>query len=72
MVNIGVRVGQFSIIKWVSFQLTNTISEQFGDGYTFVRAYNAFENGELRIIAKDAQGFEHRYILVDGKLIEKP
>lgn len=48
------------------------ISEQLGDGYTFVKAYNAFENGELRIIAKDALGCEHRYILVDGKLTEKP
>ena len=48
------------------------IDEQLGDGYTFVKVYNAFENGELRIIAKDAQGCEHRYILVDGELTEKP
>ena len=48
------------------------INEQLGDGYTFVKVYNAFENGELRIIAKDAQGCEHRYILTDGKLTEKP
>ena len=27
------------------------IDEQLGDGYTFVKVYNAFENGELRIIA---------------------
>ncbi|NLI70627.1 MAG: hypothetical protein GX364_07175 [Firmicutes bacterium] len=48
------------------------ISEQLGGGYTFVKVYNAFENGELRIIAKDTQDYEHRYILVDGKLMEKP
>jgi hypothetical protein len=48
------------------------VKEQLGDGYTFTKAYNAFENGELRIIAKDERGFEHRYILVDGKLTEKP
>ncbi|MDR1002939.1 MAG: hypothetical protein LBL82_06705 [Oscillospiraceae bacterium] len=48
------------------------IKEQLGEGYTFVKAYNAFENGELRIIAKDERGFEHRYILIDGKLVEKP
>jgi hypothetical protein len=48
------------------------INEQLGDGYTFVKVYNAFENGELRIIAKDTQGCEHRYILTDGKLTEKP
>ena len=48
------------------------ISEQLGAGYAFMKAYNAFENGELRIIAKDAQDYEHRYILVDGELTEKP
>jgi hypothetical protein len=48
------------------------IKEQLGDGYAFVKAYNAFENGELRIIAKDGSGFEHRYILKDGRLAEKP
>jgi hypothetical protein len=48
------------------------IREQLGGGYSFVKAYNAFENGELRIIAKDADGREHRYILVDGRLTEKP
>lgn len=48
------------------------IGEQLGNGYTFVKAYNAFENGELRIIVKDVLGYEHRYILVDGKLTEKP
>jgi hypothetical protein len=48
------------------------IKEQLGEGYTFVKAYNAFENGELRIIAKDERGFEHRYILIDGQLTEKP
>jgi hypothetical protein len=32
------------------------IAEQLGGGYSFVKAYNAFENGGLRIIAKDPQG----------------
>jgi hypothetical protein len=50
----------------------NMITEQLGEGYTFVKAYTAFENGELRIIAKDEQGHEHRYILIDGRLTEKP
>jgi hypothetical protein len=48
------------------------VKEQLGDSYAFVKAYNGFENGELRIIAKDASGFEHRYILKDGQLVEKP
>jgi hypothetical protein len=47
------------------------INDQLGNEFTFIKAYNAFENGELRIIAKDPQGYEHRYILVDGKLTEK-
>ena len=49
-----------------------TVKEQLGEGFTFTKAYNAFENGELRIIAKDERGFEHRYILADGQLTEKP
>jgi hypothetical protein len=54
------------------------IKTQLGDGFTFVKAYNAFENGELRIIAKDKGGREHRYILIDAgspcgsRLTEKP
>ncbi|MDR3349315.1 MAG: hypothetical protein LBO03_06895 [Acidaminococcales bacterium] len=48
------------------------VKEQLGEGFTFKKAYNAFENGELRIIATDAYGREHRYLLVDGKLTEKP
>ncbi|GHU53737.1 hypothetical protein FACS1894132_06760 [Clostridia bacterium] len=48
------------------------IKEQLGNGYTFTKAYNAFENGELRIIAEDESGWEHRYILIDGQLTEKP
>jgi hypothetical protein len=48
------------------------IKTQLGDGFTFVKAYNAFENGELRIIAKDENDREHRYILIDGQLTEKP
>lgn len=48
------------------------IREQLGEGCRFIKAYNAFENGELRIIAADKTGREHRYILVDGKLTEKP
>lgn len=36
--------------------VNDTVKEQLGDGYTFVKACNAFENGEL---------------LVDGKLTEK-
>jgi hypothetical protein len=48
------------------------VKEQLGNGYTFVKAYNAFENGEVRIIAKDTSGREHRYILIDGRLTEKP
>jgi hypothetical protein len=48
------------------------VKEQLGEGYTFKKAYNAFESGELRIIATDAGGHEHRYILIDGRLTEKP
>ena len=48
------------------------IREQLGEGWRFIKAYNAFENGEMRIIAADETGREHRYILVDGKLTEKP
>jgi hypothetical protein len=48
------------------------IKEQLGDKYTFVKAYNAFENGGLRIIARDVKGCEYRYILAGGKLTEKP
>ena len=48
------------------------IKEQLGEGCRFIKAYNAFENGELRIIAADKTGREHRCILVDGKLTEKP
>jgi hypothetical protein len=48
------------------------VKEQLGEGYTFLKAYNAFENSELRIIAKDSDGREHRYILTDGRLTEKP
>ncbi len=48
------------------------IKEQLGEGFTFKKAYNAFENGELRIIATDERGYEHRYILIDGRLTEKP
>lgn len=59
-------------IRLLPSAITDTVKEQLGDGYTFVKAYNAFENGELRIIAMDERGFEHRYILVDGKLTEKP
>lgn len=48
------------------------VKEQLGEGFAFKKAYNAFENGELRIIAEDADGHEHRYILKGGKLTEKP
>jgi hypothetical protein len=54
------------------------VKEQLGEGYTFSRAYTAFENGELRIIATDENGNEHRYILKDdgnpagSQLTEKP
>jgi hypothetical protein len=48
------------------------VKEQLGEGFTFKKTYNAFENGELRIVAEDVNGHEHRYILVDGKLTEKP
>jgi hypothetical protein len=48
------------------------VKEQLGEEFTFVKAYNAFENGEIRVIAKDVRGFEHRYILIDGRLTEKP
>ncbi|WP_164919107.1 hypothetical protein [Caproiciproducens sp. NJN-50] len=48
------------------------IKEQLGEGCRFIKAYNAFESGELRIIAADETGREHRYILVGGKLTEKP
>ena len=57
--------------------MTNTdyqklIKEQLGDNLTFKKAYNAFENGELRIIVTDERGYEHRYILINGQLTEKP
>jgi len=48
------------------------VKEQLGENYTFKKAYNAYESGELRIIVVDENGREHRYILVDGKLTEKP
>ncbi len=48
------------------------VKEQLGEGFSFKKAYNAFENGELRIIATDERGCEHRYILIDGRLTEKP
>lgn len=48
------------------------IKEQLGESFTFKKVYNAFENGELRIIATDEQGYEYRYILLNGKLTEKP
>ena len=32
------------------------IREQLGEGWRFIKAYNAFENGELRIIAADETG----------------
>ncbi len=48
------------------------IKEQLGDGFTYERAYNAFESGELRIIATDERGYEHRYILINNQLTEKP
>lgn len=48
------------------------IQTQLGTGYTFLKAYSAFENNELRIIAKDPNGYEHRYILTDDRLTEKP
>jgi len=48
------------------------VKEQLGEKHTFKKAYNAFESGELRIITTDEQGREHRYILTDGRLTEKP
>jgi hypothetical protein len=48
------------------------IKGQLGEGFTFKKAYNAFEDGEVRIIAEDADGREHRYVLVGVKLTEKP
>jgi hypothetical protein len=48
------------------------VKAQLGDGYAFKKAYTAFENGEVRIIAADADGREHRYIIIDGRLTEKP
>ena len=48
------------------------VKEQLGNGYSFKKAYNAAENGELRIIATDENDREHRYIIKDGKLTEKP
>ena len=48
------------------------IKEQLGESFAFKKAYNAFENDELRIIAEDDDGYEHRYILKGGKLTEKP
>lgn len=47
------------------------VKEQLGNCYRFIKAYRAFENNELRIIAKGPKGYEHRYILIDGQLTEK-
>lgn len=69
--NLGVVFGEDEI-RLLPSSINDMVKEQLGDGYTFSKAYNAFENGELRIIAEDADGHEHRYILVDGKLTEKP
>lgn len=46
------------------------IKEQLGEGFAFKKAYNAFENGELRIIATDERGYEHRYILI-GRSVDR-
>ena len=59
-------------IRLLPSPMNDTVKEQLGDGYTFAKAYNAFENGELRIIATDDRGYEHRYTLINGRLIEKP
>ena len=53
------------------------VKAQLGDGYAFVKAYNAFENGELRIIVSlPGEQFETRYIIhfegEDVKLEHRP
>jgi hypothetical protein len=48
------------------------INEQLGENYKFLKAYHGFEDNELRIIAQDENGWEHRYIIIDGRLVEKP
>ena len=48
------------------------VKEQLGEKYRFKKSYTASENSELRIIAEDKNGREYRYIIVDGKLTEKP
>ncbi len=69
--HLGVVFGEDEI-RLLPSSINDMVKEQLGDGYTFSKAYNAFENGELRIIVKDENGFEHRFILKDGQLTEKP
>ena len=47
------------------------VKEQLGENYSFKKSYNAYESGELRVIATDEYGREYRYIIVDGRLVEK-
>lgn len=51
--------------------LQSLIKDRLGDGYTFKKAYGAFEDGELRVIVSDAEDIQHCYALVDGELVER-
>jgi hypothetical protein len=39
--------------------------------YTFQKAYDGGENGELLIIATDKCGHEYRYVLIDGRMTDE-
>ena len=47
------------------------VKEQLGENYSFKKSYTAFENSEIRVIVTDEYGREYRYIIVDGRLVEK-
>ena len=48
------------------------VKEQLGENYRYNRSYHSYESNELRIIVTDEYGREYRYIIIDGRLVEKP
>ena len=61
----------FQIVFGRSFNsfFQRLVREQLSNRYTFKEAYYSFAHRELRIIATDEQGKEHRYAWIDGELI---